>query len=400
MARIGIMGGTFNPVHNVHLIMAEEARRQFRLKKVLFMPSKNPPHKKKKEIASEGHRKRMIEHAICDNPSFVFSDLELKREGTTYTSDTLAQLKRQYPKDKLYFIVGGDSLAGMDGWHQPEYIFSNCHVLAANRDETENGRIQKWITHYKKKYDAKVSEIQMPPISISSEMIREKLEQDISISDYVPACVERYIRFNQLYGYKDALFEETPTDSEIVNYLSANLKPKRFLHTIGVAVTAANMAAVLGSSPHDAYVAGLLHDCAKYFTSEESVWLCEQEGIGLSDVERENPVLVHGKMGAFLARTRYHIDNGEILSAICHHTVGRPNMGLLEKIVYVADFMEPGRVMDCQPHSLTDIRKMSFHDIDRALLMVLECTVTHLRNMKAPMDPLTLETYHFYCKQV
>ena len=104
MARIGIMGGTFNPVHNVHLIMAEEARRQFRLKKVLFMPSKNPPHKKKKEIASEGHRKRMIEHAICDNPSFVFSDLELKREGTTYTSDTLAQLKRQYPKDKLYFI--------------------------------------------------------------------------------------------------------------------------------------------------------------------------------------------------------------------------------------------------------------------------------------------------------
>ena len=264
MARIGIMGGTFNPVHNVHLIMAEEARRQFRLKKVLFMPSKNPPHKKKKEIASEGHRKRMIEHAICDNPSFVFSDLELKREGTTYTSDTLAQLKRQYPKDKLYFIVGGDSLAGMDGWHQPEYIFSNCHVLAANRDETENGRIQKWITHYKKKYDAKVSEIQMPPISISSEMIREKLEQDISISDYVPACVERYIRFNQLYGYKDALFEETPTDSEIVNYLSANLKPKRFLHTIGVAVTAANMAAVLGSSPHDAYVAGLLHDCAKY----------------------------------------------------------------------------------------------------------------------------------------
>ncbi len=120
----------------------------------------------------------------------------------------------------------------------------------------------------------------------------------------------------------------------------------------------------------------------------------------MSDVERENPVLVHGKLGAFLARTRYHIDNGEILSAICHHTVGRPNMGLLEKIVYVADFMEPGRVMDCQPHSLTDIRKMSFHDIDRALLMVLECTVTHLRNMKAPMDPLTLETYHFYCKQV
>lgn len=396
MARIGIMGGTFNPIHNVHLIMAEEARRQFGLKKVLFMPSKNPPHKKKKNIASDEHRTRMLEHAIRDHHAFVFSDMELKREGMTFTKDTIAALKQMYPKDKFYFIMGGDSLAAMEKWYEPAYIFKHCRILAANRDETDNGRIQKLITHYEKKYGAKVAEIQMPSISISSDMIRKKLTSGSSISDYVPACVERYIKSNQLYGYTVPLFEKVPSENEIIDYLAANLKPKRFLHTLGVAATAANIAAVHDVDPKEAYLAGLLHDCAKYFTGSELVQICEQEGISLSETERNNTVLIHGKLGAHIARTRYHIENEEILSAICYHTTGRPEMGRLEKIIYVADYMEPGRVMKCTPHSLTDIRKMCYMDLDRALLMILECCVTHLKQTETPMDPLTLHTYHYY----
>lgn len=397
MAKIGIMGGTFNPIHNAHLIMAEEARQQFHLKQVLFMPSKNPPHKKKKNIASDEHRKRMIEHAIESNPSFAFSDLELVREGTTYTRDTIEQLRELYPDDKIYFIVGGDSLAAMEEWRQPEYIFKNCHVLAANRDHADEKEIRKWFGHYRKKYGAKLSEIEMPSISVSSGMIRKKLAEGGSITNYVPDCVERYIRFNGLYGCKDPVFDGVPDDMQMIRYLASCLKPKRLLHTLGVAVTAANMAAVYDYPVRDAYVAGLLHDCAKYFTGDEMIRLCEQEGIALSDVERENTALIHGKLGAHLARTKYNIQKQEMLSAIAYHTTGRPDMGTLEKIIYLADYMEPGRMMQCSPYSLAEIRTACFQNPDRAMAMVLKCCVTYLNHTKAPVDPLTEETYQYYC---
>lgn len=397
MARIGIMGGTFNPIHNVHLIMAEEARRQFQLKKVLFIPSKNPPHKKKKTIVSDEHRKRMIQHAIQGNHAFLFSDMELEREGTTYTKDTLSALKQLYPKDKFYFIVGGDSLASMEMWYEPSYIFKNCRILAANRDETDGRQIRKLKTRYEKNYGAEISEIKMPPISISSEMIRNKLADHSSISGYVPACVERYIRANQLYGCLDPLFLHTPSEQEVIRYLDANLKPKRFLHTLGVAATAANLAAVHHGNPKEAYLAGLLHDCAKYLTGEEGVELCDQEQIPLSEVERKNTVLIHGKLGAHFAKTRYGVENEEILSAIRYHTTGRPGMGLLEKIIYLADFMEPGRKMECQPHTLTEIRNVCYIDINEALRMALECCIGYLQQThELELDPLTLETYEYY----
>lgn len=396
MARIGIMGGTFNPVHNIHLMMAEEARKQFRLKKVFFMPSKNPPHKKKSGIASEEHRKRMIEHAIQGNPHFAFSGMELEREGTTYTKDTLTELNRRYPDDKFYFILGGDSLASMEQWREPKYIFEHCHILAANRGMADTGQIREWISHYKKKYGGKLSEIQMPSSSVSSEMIRDKLAGGMSVTGYVPDCVEQYIRFHGLYHDCEPLFQGTPNNQEIIRMLSALLKPKRFLHTLGVAATAANMAGVFGYDEQDAFLAGLLHDCAKYLTGGELVRLCEEEGVPLTDVERANTALIHGKFGAHLARTKYHVEQKDILDAISYHTTGRPDMGMLEKIIYLADFMEPGRATPCQPYSLAEIRGMCFRDLDRALTMALECCVTYLESADAVIDPLTIATYRYY----
>lgn len=398
MLKIGIMGGTFNPVHNVHLIMAEEARIQFGLDEVLFMPSKNPPHKEKSQITSDEHRKRMIQHAIQGNPYFKFSDIELKREGITYTKDTLMHLRKKHPEDRFYFVLGGDSLAAMDTWCEPEFIFQNCHVLAANRDTTNNHKIQEWIRYYKDKYNADVSEIVMPSISISSEMIRKKLTSGRSIADYCPADVERYIKVNQLYGFQGRISEGELADSEMIKYLAACLKPRRFIHTLGVAVTAANMAAVHGCDSEKAYRAGLLHDCAKYFTGKEQIALCDREGISLTPVERENTALIHGKLGAFFARNRYGVKDENILSAIVYHTTGRPEMHLLEKIIYLADFIEPERNMKCKPYSLKEIRKACFTDIDKALAMVLECSVMFLKKSGKPIDQLTIETYNYYKK--
>lgn len=398
MSSIGIMGGTFNPIHNVHLIMAEEARTQFHLEHVLFMPSKNPPHKEKEVIASDEHRKRMIQHAIQGNPYFSFSDLELKREGTTYTKDTLALLRHKHPQDTFFFIVGGDSLAAMDNWCEPEFIFQNCHVLAANRDETTKDELNKWMVYYKDKYGAQISEIKMPSISISSEMIREKIISGKSITDYCPVPVERYIRSNCLYGAGGRLFSGDIEEMEIIEYLAANLKPKRFTHTLGVAVTAANIAAVHGCDVKKAYLAGLLHDCAKYLTGNELIEQCKKADIPLSEVELSNTALIHGKVGAYFARTKYEVKEEDILSAIAYHTTGRPGMSMLEKIVYLADYMEPGRNMKCRPYSLEKIRKACYTDLDKALIMVLECCVTYLKKCGDPIDPLTIETYQYYKK--
>lgn len=400
MAKIGIMGGTFNPIHNVHLIMAEEARRQFQLDKVLFMPSKNPPHKERQDIVSDEHRKRMIQHAIQDNPYFKFSDIELKRKGTTYTRDTLAYLKENYPEDSFYFILGGDSLATLESWKEPEFVFRNCHILAANRDNVTDHEIPRWIQHFSKKYDAQISEIKMPAISISSEMLRKKIAKNISVSNYCPTSVEWYIKIHHLYGFSgEYLQHKEATPKEIKNYLMACLKPSRFSHTLGVAMTAANLASVHGYDSKDAYLAGLLHDCAKYLTGKEQIRECEEAGIPLTEVEKSNTALIHGKLGAHFANIKYGITDKEILSAITYHTTGHPNMTLLEKIIYLADYMEPQRDMKCKPYSLTEIRKMCFRDLEKALCMVLENTVKYLDKSGNVIDEMTQKTYEWYKKE-
>ena len=402
MAKIGIMGGTFNPIHNVHLSMAEEARTQYQLDEIRFMPSKNPPHKNKQGIAADSHRKRMIQHAIQNYPYFSFSDLELKREGTTFTRDTLAYLTETCPEDQFYFILGGDSLASLESWKEPAFIFSHCHILAANRGDVSEDKITEWIHYYKEKYGANISEIQMPSQRISSEMIRSKLASGCDVSTYCPIPVTQYIRFHGLYGC-DRLIQEEPEHpmkvADMYTCLSACLKPKRYIHTLGVAMTAANLAEVHGCDSTRAYTAGLLHDCAKYLTGKEQITACQSAGIPLSKIELENTALIHGKLGAYIARTKYGVQDKEILSAITCHTTGKPKMTLLEKIIYLADYMEPGRAMNCKPYSLTQIRGTSFENIDKALCMVLECSVKYLEKSGVPIDPQTMETYKYYRKK-
>lgn len=395
MDKIGIMGGTFNPIHNAHLIMAKEARQQFHLNKVLFMPSKNPPHKAKKDIASDSHRTRMIQHAICDYPYFEYSDMELKRDGVTYTKDTLAALKQEFPHSEIYFILGGDSLESFESWCEPAYILKNCHILAANRGHVSNEKITHWIAYYKRKYGAQISQIEMPSIEISSDMLRKKLTQGNSIQGYTPSCVEYYIRSNTLYGTTDFVYH-TLKNEEVYRILASCLTPKRYQHTLSVAVTAANLAVVHGIDQKKAYLSGLLHDCAKYLNGEELVSFCDENAILITDVERKNSALIHGKVGAYFAQTKYGVHDLDVLHAISYHTTGRPAMTRLEQIIYLADYIEPNRNMKCKPHSLSDIRKVCFLELNDALRMVLENTLTYLEKSGSVIDPLTLETYKYY----
>ena len=171
-------------------------------------------------------------------------------------------------------------------------------------------------------------------------------------------------------------------------------KSSRLEHTIGVAYTASALAMRYGANMEKALIAGYLHDCAKHMTGEELLKFCKKNDLPVSAVESENPSsLLHGKVGAFLAREKYGVEDEEILSAIYYHTTGHPGMTLLEKIVFLADYMEPGR--DKAPN-LSIIREMIFVDIDKALLQVLEDTLLHLKSSDKPLDDMTQKTYNYY----
>ena len=180
---------------------------------------------------------------------------------------------------------------------------------------------------------------------------------------------------------------------EIIRRLEKELKYKRFVHTLFVAGTAASLAMRWGSDPGQAEMAGLLHDCAKSLTLQEMRKLCEQEGVAISSYEEKSAALLHSKAGSILAKSSYGCTDEEILQAIRSHTTGRPGMSLLEKIIFVADYIEPGRY---EAPGLPQIRPMAFEDLDRAVLRILSDTLEHLNAMKAEIDPMTQETYDYY----
>lgn len=171
---------------------------------------------------------------------------------------------------------------------------------------------------------------------------------------------------------------------------------KRFAHTLGVEFTAAALAMRYQADVTDAQIAGLLHDCAKCLTDEKRVSICEKHQIPMTDIERRNPFLLHAKVGEYLAREKYGITNPDILNAIRFHTTGRENMSLLERIVFVADYIEPGRR---QAPNLTEIRQLAFTDLDAAMLKILEDTLSYLRATGGELDPMTEITYE-YCRRM
>lgn len=171
---------------------------------------------------------------------------------------------------------------------------------------------------------------------------------------------------------------------------------KRFAHTLGVEFTAAALAMKYQADVTDAQIAGLLHDCAKCLTDEKRVSICEKHQIPMTDIERRNPFLLHAKVGEYLAREKYGITNPDILNAIRFHTTGRENMSLLERIVFVADYIEPGRR---QAPNLTEIRQLAFTDLNAAMLKILEDTLSYLKATGGELDPMTEITYE-YCRRM
>lgn len=194
---IGIMGGTFNPIHNGHILLALNTCDQFSLDEILVMPSGNPPHKKGQDILDINHRCNMVKLAIQNEPRLIFSDIEIKRSGYTYTADTLTQIKDIY--DRIYFIIGADSLFSIEKWYHPEITMNLAILVVANRDEHPSSQFINQIKYLENKYNTHIETLPNFDCPISSSQIRSNIYNGISISNMVPKLVEDYIIQQNLY---------------------------------------------------------------------------------------------------------------------------------------------------------------------------------------------------------
>ena len=180
---------------------------------------------------------------------------------------------------------------------------------------------------------------------------------------------------------------------EVTKAMAKLQSPKRFNHTLGVSYTAACLAMRYGENMENARMAGLLHDCAKSYSDDKQLKLCEKYHISITEVEQRNPFLLHGKLGCYLAAEKYGIENKDILNAIENHTTGRPEMSLLEKIVFVSDYIEPNRK---DAPNLQSLRELAFIDLEEALYNILEQTLKYLEKNGRDIDPKTRITYEYY----
>lgn len=201
MSKVGIMGGTFNPIHLAHVEMGRACLQQQDLDKVLFMPSKNPPHKEKKEILSDKNRADMVRLALSEYDELEFSDFELLRQGTTYTADTLRLLEQKNPNDKYYFIMGADSLLYLDEWYKPDEILKRAVILAIGREcstSSELNEKKRELIHIFPYADIRF--VHMEQMLISSSSIRQSIADGVNMQEYVGEDVWNYICDNHLYG--------------------------------------------------------------------------------------------------------------------------------------------------------------------------------------------------------
>ncbi|HUS58345.1 MAG TPA: nicotinate-nucleotide adenylyltransferase [Planctomycetota bacterium] len=198
--KIGVLGGTFNPVHIGHLILAEQVRCAARLEKVLFVPAHCPPHKATDEMAPDEHRLHMVQLAVAGNPYFVVSEIELKRKGTSYTYDTMRLLCEENPGDEFHFIVGGDTVPELPSWHRITDLLDICDFLIGDRP----GHLVRWEALEAALPSAQVSKLRKGvvytvPVGVASSDIRHRIRHNHTIRYLVPAKVEEYLTEHGLY---------------------------------------------------------------------------------------------------------------------------------------------------------------------------------------------------------
>lgn len=373
--KIGIYGGTFNPIHLGHIQAARFAAEYLGLDQLLLVPAGAPPHKAL-DAGTPGPEQRLAMAELAAEaigPVAEVSDLELRRKGKSYTLDTVKALRERHPHAKLYLLMGTDMFLTFHLWRDPEKLAKLCTLCAFGRSEADSEElfaVQR--KHLAKTVGADSVTIALPEIvDISSTQLREALAKGEG-REYLDPAVYGYILRERLYGVQKDLKRLSLEDLRCAAY--SMLKRRRVPHVQGTEETAARLALRWGADEEEARRAAILHDCTKKYNREQHLDICRQYGIELDQEERREEKLLHALTGAAVARHVFGVSAG-VESAIRWHTTGKADMTTLEKIIYLADYIEPTRDF-CD---LTELRALAFQDLDGAMLLGLEMAVRDLK---------------------
>lgn len=394
---IAIMGGTFDPIHHGHLVTAEAVRHRFKVDKVIFMPAGQPAHKTDKQVTHHEHRYLMTVLATMRNENFEVSRIEIERPGVTYTIDTIEELKKICRPDvRLYFITGADAIHQIMTWKESERLLGMCDFVAVTRPGYDKSKLFRDIGAIREKFPSRVHYMEVPALAISSSDIRARVRRGEPIKYLVPQEVEDYIHKFRLYqeNAEDEVKFMLPLKT-MQEKLQSALSVKRYIHTMGVAEEAVKLAEIYGTprEQQKARVAGLLHDCAKDYPEAMRLRLCREYKVKMDEILEKQTDLIHPFLGAEVARREYLVTDEDILNAIRYHTTGRAGMSLLEKIIFIADYIEPNRE---NFDGLEEARRLAYLDLDEAIGYILKNTIAFVRARGRLLHPLSQEALDYY----
>ena len=373
--KIGIFGGTFDPVHQGHIELVKAAMAQLSLDFIYVLPNGNPPHKDRdtKKI----HRLEMVRIAFGNIPNVIVCDYEIQKETECYTFETLSYLKEKHPEDELCFLMGMDNITRFFSWREPKTI---CHLAQL----VFFGRHGFFLTEeIKKRYQEELgAEILYLPfeMDVSSTEIREEIGQGTYLFHKLPYLVYQYIIRMGLYGNVSVL-EYDSYEEDLKKYI----EEKRFLHSLGVAVTAYRLALRYREDPKQAYFAGLLHDIGKRMSLDKQLELCKKTDLHPDEVAY--PKMLHAPAGAAFVKKQYGIKDKKLLSAIRYHTMGHQDMTLFDKLIYMADYIEPCRDFP----GVEKLRNASFDNLDEAIIKGIDTTILSLVEDGLKISPVLLD---------
>ena len=382
--KIAMFGGSFNPPHLGHVEAARSVVSLLQPDRLLIMPTCISPHKvMANDTPSPDVRKHLCELAFAEIEQAEVSDLEMRREGRSYTADTLIQLKELYPEDTLVLIMGTDMILSLESWSRPETIMELAEIAVLLRGVDEDERVRSHIAYLCETYGARITLLEAGVYPAASTDVRNTLKQGGG-SELLAESVYEYIIRNRLYGAKadlDWLREKA----------HAMLKPKRVPHVLGCEQEAVRLAERWGEDVYDAAAAGILHDITKKLTTAEQLILCDKYGIIIDMSVAGTDKTLHQITGAAVAYHEFGVSE-KIRDAIRWHTTGKPEMTCLEKIIYLADYIEPNRCFD----GVERIRALSYESLDAAMEDGLRMTMEDLTSRGNPILEVSAQAYEWF----
>lgn len=380
--KIGIFGGTFNPPHLAHLNIANDFLERLNLDKVVVIPTFQPPHKQAKCLADSEDRIEMCK-LLFDDEKFFVSDIEVERQGKSYTYDTLCQMEELYKDSKFYLIIGSDMLLSFHLWYRYENILKKATLCVLTREkDIDNHHMKRYAREVLSLGENEIIFSSLPAYEMSSTQVRDALFAGENPIEYVGEKVSAYIE-------KKGLYMNNYDTEKIKLLLRERLDDYRYNHSMGVADMAKILAQKHGEDPDKAYIAGLVHDITKNEDNDKQLQIIENSGIILSLEEKKNPKLWHAISGSVYVRDELGFDD-EIVSAVRWHTTGKSGMTLLEKIIYVADFVSMERSFP----GVDFMRQLAYEDLDKACLFAVDFCIPDLVKKRQVLHPDSVALYN------